>query len=71
MVTEAFERTLLGEILQRAAEKQGADFFEEPEIWFILESFIQMEKFVSKYPRRVHGNLRLASVLINEEGRRG
>lgn len=70
VVVEALERTLLGEILQRAGEKQGADFFEEPEIWFILESLIQMERFVAKYPRRVHGNLRLASVLINEEGRR-
>ena len=69
-VSEAFERSLLGEILQRAAEKQGADFFEEPEIWFILESILQMERFVAKYPRRVHGNLRLASILINEEGTR-
>ena len=70
VVVEGLERTLLSEVLQRAGEKEGADFFEEPEIWFILESLIQMERFVAKYPRRVHGNLRLASVLINEDGRR-
>lgn len=62
-------RDLANEILSRANDVNGAEFFNEPEVWYILERIIDVEMFLSKFPRRVHGNLRLTGILLDSTGR--
>lgn len=57
---------LESEISQRASE-QVKDFFKEPEIWYIVESIMNLEAVVLKQ-HRFQGDLRTCNIFISEDG---
>lgn len=63
-------RDLSVEITTRVSERSGADFFEESEIWYVLEQIVKLEMQISASNRKVHGNLSIGSILLDQDGKR-
>jgi len=61
-------RDLSIEITTRVSERSGADFFEESEIWYVLEQIVKLEMQIAVSNRRVHGNLSISSILLDQDG---
>lgn len=68
VVCDKIDRHLLGEILYRSTSKPGGDFFHESELWYILSAILEVEEFIESSPKKLHGNLRLNSVLLSNDG---
>jgi len=68
VLMKPYPRTLLTEVIHRAAIPGGAEFFEESEIWYILGQLIEVEVFMQSSPRDTHGNISLFSIMISEDG---
>lgn len=68
VVCDKIDRHMLGEILFRSVSKPGGDYFQESELWYILSAILDVEELVESSPKKFHGNLRLNSILLSNEG---
>lgn len=62
------EKDLQTEIEQRVIEADGPEYFPEAEIWYMVETFINLEMFVLLKQNRFHHDLRTCTVFVADNG---
>lgn len=66
VIMEYVDRDLESEVIQRSMEHEK-DYFPEPEIWYIIESIMNIEAVVLRQ-NRFHGDLKTANIFITDDG---